>query len=71
MTALFAWLDSLPRHFAVLGLAWLLLVAVLAFVWSELHRRQRETCDRCGGTWRTTDHGTAWHFCSPRSRRVS
>ena len=71
MTAFFAWLDSLPRSFAIFALAWALLVVVLGATWSHLHRRRAEICDRCGGFWRVNENGTAWHFCSPRSRRAA
>ena len=67
MTALFAYLDSLPwQPLALFGLGYLvLLVTFLAWFRS---RRSLDVCERCGNEWQLTERGNAYHFCTPRHR---
>ena len=55
-----AWLDGIPVGPLVLfGLGYLALLGlVLLFV-----RSRRPRCERCGGAWRMTAAGNAFHVC--------
>lgn len=68
MTRALDWVDSVGQTAFVFGLAWLVLIGVILATWH--HRRQAERCDRCGGTWKRTSSGSAYHFCSPPRARV-
>ena len=62
---LWSYLDGIPLGpvllFALGYLAFL--VAVLAWLRT---RRTEERCERCGGTWRRTEAGNAFHVCVQR-----
>ena len=62
-----AYLDGLPLGpLALFALGYLaLLLTVLAWLRT---RRAEERCDRCGGTWRRTERGNAFHVCTASLR---
>ena len=65
--------DLLGSHWnmlAAVGVVWLALVGAILAAWSR-RPRERDICDRCGGEWKRTGRGGAYHFCSPPWRRTA
>ena len=70
MTSTLAYLDGLPLGpVALFGLGYLaLLLTVLAWLRT---RRTEERCERCGGYWRRTERGNAFHALRPARTGVA
>mgnify|MGYP003561907189 CR=1 FL=1 len=57
-----AYLDGLPLAPLALFAAGYLALLLTTLAWLK-SRRTADRCERCGGTWRHTEAGNAYHVC--------